>query len=147
MYCDDVPNFISKYRDLHGKCRRGVEGCKDCRRTDLSSVRNIHFTNCCKPWNCAGKLSTGKGDINPRTADYDHCMQGKILSPCHRHGGGRGIGLDVLMMGKMDAMMTRIFGGKGKLGGADGGRLFLLSYVSFAKMVIHLSSSQISCSA
>ena len=94
VYYDDVPNFISKYRDLHGKCRRGVEGCEDCRRTDLSSIRNIHFTNCRKPWNCAGKSSTGKGDIDPRTADYDHCMQGKILRfypdmGTEGEGGGR----------------------------------------------------------
>lgn len=77
VYYDDVPNFIAKYRDLHGKCRRGIEGCEDCRKTDMNSIKNIHFTNCRKPWNCAGKSSTAKGGggIDPRTADYDHCMQ------------------------------------------------------------------------
>eukprot|EP00581_Thalassiosira_minuscula_P016510 CAMPEP_0183719362 /NCGR_PEP_ID=MMETSP0737-20130205/12339_1 /TAXON_ID=385413 /ORGANISM="Thalassiosira miniscula, Strain CCMP1093" /LENGTH=499 /DNA_ID=CAMNT_0025949079 /DNA_START=65 /DNA_END=1564 /DNA_ORIENTATION=+ len=74
IFYEDVPNFIRRYKDLHGKCRRNVEGCEDCRKTDVSLVKNIHFTNCRKPWNCAGKSSTGKGDIDPRTADYDHCM-------------------------------------------------------------------------
>jgi len=80
VYYDDVPNFIKKYKDLHGKCRRNVEGCEDCRKTDMDLVKNVHFTNCRKPWNCAGRSSTGKGDIDPRTADYDHCMQVRRLS-------------------------------------------------------------------
>ena len=91
VYYDDVPNFIKKYRDLHGKCRRNVEGCEDCRKTDLDLVKNVHFTNCRKPWNCAGRSSTGKGDIDPRTADYDHCMQVRRFSSRPdpgRWGGG-----------------------------------------------------------
>ena len=75
IYYEDVPNFIKRYKDLHGKCRRNVEGCEDCRKTDLSLIKNIHFTNCRKPWNCAGVSSTNKGDIDPRTANYDHCME------------------------------------------------------------------------
>ena len=75
IFYEDVPNFIRRYKDLHGKCRRNVEGCEDCRKTDLSKIYNIHFTNCRKPWNCAGKSSTSKGNIDPRTADYGHCMQ------------------------------------------------------------------------
>eukprot|EP00984_Skeletonema_dohrnii_P025686 scaffold14865_cov114-Skeletonema_dohrnii-CCMP3373.AAC.4 len=80
IFYDNVPNFIRKYKDLHGKCRRNVEGCEDCRKTDMSLIKNIHFTNCRKPWNCAGckedEQCTGKNDhIDPRTADYDHCMQ------------------------------------------------------------------------
>lgn len=75
MYYQDVPNFIKRYKDLHGLCRRNVEGCEDCRKTDVSLVRNIHFTNCRKPWNCAGKSSTAKGDIDPRTTEYGHCME------------------------------------------------------------------------
>ncbi len=88
VYYDDVPNFIKKYKDLHGKCRRNVEGCEDCRRTDLDLVKNIHFTNCRKPWNCAGRSSTGKGDIDPRTADYDHCMQVRCRPDPGEGGGG-----------------------------------------------------------
>ncbi|KAL9189634.1 hypothetical protein ACHAXT_009309 [Thalassiosira profunda] len=75
IFYEDVPNFIKRYRDLHGKCRRNVKGCEDCRKTDLSLVKNIHYTNCRKPWNCAGKSSTSKGDIDPRTTDYEHCMK------------------------------------------------------------------------
>ena len=75
-----VPNFIRKYKDLHGKCRRDVEGCEDCRKTEMSLIKNIHFTNCRKPWNCAGSKS-GKGGIDERTADYDHCM--KIAKTWH----------------------------------------------------------------
>ena len=72
----NVPNFINKYKDLHGKCRRNVEGCEDCQYTDLSLVKNIHFTNCRKPWNCRGVSGgTGTGGIDPRTADYEHCME------------------------------------------------------------------------
>ena len=74
IFYQDVPNFIKRYRDLHGLCRRNVPGCEDCRKTSLDLVYNIHFTNCRKPWNCAGKSSTSKGDIDPRTADYEHCM-------------------------------------------------------------------------
>ena len=36
----------------------------------MSLIKNIHFTNCRKPWNCAGSKS-GKGGIDERTADYD----------------------------------------------------------------------------
>mmetsp|Transcript_6430 Transcript_6430/g.10458 ORF Transcript_6430/g.10458 Transcript_6430/m.10458 type:complete len:502 (-) Transcript_6430:2036-3541(-) len=81
IFYDNVPNFIRKYKDLHGKCRRNVEGCEDCRKTDMSLIKNIHFTNCRKPWNCSGckevaEQCTGKNDhIDPRTADYDHCME------------------------------------------------------------------------
>ncbi|KAL7498825.1 hypothetical protein ACHAWT_010788 [Skeletonema menzelii] len=81
IFYDNVPNFIRKYKDLHGKCRRNVEGCEDCRETDMSLIKNIHFTNCRKPWNCSGckegaEQCTGKNDhIDPRTADYDHCME------------------------------------------------------------------------
>jgi len=75
VFYEDVPNFIRRYKDLHGKCRRNVEGCEDCRRTDVSLIKNIHFTNCRKPWNCAGISSMSKGNIDPRTADYDHCME------------------------------------------------------------------------
>jgi hypothetical protein len=78
IFYDNVPNFIRKYKDLHGKCRRDVDGCEDCRKTDMSLIKNIHFTNCRKPWNCAGCKGSkcpGKGNIDPRTADYDHCMQ------------------------------------------------------------------------
>lgn len=46
IFYDNVPNFIRKYKDLHGKCRRNVEGCEDCRKTDMSLIKNIHFTNC-----------------------------------------------------------------------------------------------------
>mmetsp|Transcript_20364 Transcript_20364/g.31878 ORF Transcript_20364/g.31878 Transcript_20364/m.31878 type:complete len:494 (-) Transcript_20364:1778-3259(-) len=81
IFYEDVPNFIRKYTDLHGKCRRNVEGCEDCRKTDMSLIKNIHFTNCRKPWNCAGCKENGgqcsgkNNIIDPRTADYDHCMQ------------------------------------------------------------------------
>ena len=75
IFYEDVPNFIRRYKDLHGKCRRNVEGCEDCRKTDLKLIKNIHFTNCRKPWNCAGELSTKKGSIDPRTTDYGHCTQ------------------------------------------------------------------------
>ena len=75
IFYEDVPNFIKRYKDLHGKCRRNVEGCEDCRKTDLALIKNIHFTNCRKPWNCAGVSSTNKGDIDPRTANYEHCME------------------------------------------------------------------------
>ncbi|EED88875.1 predicted protein [Thalassiosira pseudonana CCMP1335] len=81
IFYDDVPNFIRKYKDLHGKCRRNVEGCEDCRKTDVELIKNIHFTNCRKPWNCAGKGGTQKGYIDPRTADYDHCM--KVIRKWH----------------------------------------------------------------
>lgn len=85
IFYDDVPNFISRYKDLHGKCRRNIEGCEDCRKTDLGLIKNIHFTNCRKPWNCAGmasKASTiqgGKtdppGSIDSRTSNYEHCVE------------------------------------------------------------------------
>jgi len=77
IFYDNVPNFIRKYKSLHGKCRRNVDGCEDCRKTDMSLIKNIHFTNCRKPWNCAGRMGTeaGKGNIDPRTADFDHCME------------------------------------------------------------------------
>lgn len=75
IYYENVPNFIARYTDLIGKCRRNVEGCEDCRKTDLALIKNIHYTNCRKPWQCAGVSSTSKGDIDPRTADFDHCME------------------------------------------------------------------------
>ena len=102
VYYDDVPNFIKKYKDLHGKCRRNTEGCEDCRKTDLDLVKNVHFTNCRKPWNCAGRSSTGKGDIDPRTADYDHCMQVRRLSsrPDPGRWGGGGGEVTLLVGGK-----------------------------------------------
>ena len=28
-----------------------------------------------KAWQCAGVSSTAKGDIDPRTADFDHCLE------------------------------------------------------------------------
>ena len=79
IFYDNVPNFIRKYKDLHGKCRRNVEGCEDCRKTNMSLIKNIHFTNCRKPWNCAGctgeECEGSKHDnIDPRTSDYGHCM-------------------------------------------------------------------------
>ena len=74
IFYEDVPNFIRRYKDLHGKCRRNVEGCEDCRKTDTNLIKNIHFTKCRKPWNCAGVSSINKGDIDPRTTDFDHCM-------------------------------------------------------------------------
>jgi len=78
----NVPNFIAKYKDLHGKCRRNVEGCEDCQFTDLALIKNFHFTNCRKPWNCAGRSGEKGGkDIDPRTANYDHCME--VISKWH----------------------------------------------------------------
>ena len=76
IHYNNVPNFIPKYTDLHGKCRRNVEGCEDCQLTDISNIYNIHFTNCRKPWNCAGRSGTSKGgsEIDPRTTNYEHCM-------------------------------------------------------------------------
>ena len=44
----------------------------------MTLIKNIHFTNCRKPWNCAGckgEGCTGKGNVDPRTADFDHCMK------------------------------------------------------------------------
>ena len=77
----NVPNFIKRYKDLHGKCRRGTEGCENCQTTDLALIKNIHFTNCRKPWSCVGEVSNKTDDlkasaaIDPRTADYNHCME------------------------------------------------------------------------
>ncbi len=75
IYYENVPNFIPRYKDLIGKCRRNAEGCEDCRATDLTLIKNIHYTNCRKPWQCSGVSSTAKGDIDPRTANFDHCME------------------------------------------------------------------------
>jgi hypothetical protein len=48
IYYQDVPNFIRRYTDLVGKCRRNVEGCEDCRKTELALIKNMHYTNCRK---------------------------------------------------------------------------------------------------
>ena len=34
------------------KCRDGHEECEDCRETDISKIKSVHFTICQKPWNC-----------------------------------------------------------------------------------------------
>mmetsp|Transcript_8689 Transcript_8689/g.12825 ORF Transcript_8689/g.12825 Transcript_8689/m.12825 type:complete len:481 (+) Transcript_8689:110-1552(+) len=34
------------------KCRDGHEECEDCRETDISKIKTVHFTICQKPWNC-----------------------------------------------------------------------------------------------
>lgn len=73
---ENVPNFNPRNSDVVGKCRRNVEGCEDCRYTDMALIKNIHYTNCRKPWQCAGISSSDKGEyIDPRTANFDHCME------------------------------------------------------------------------
>lgn len=35
-----------------GKCRDNRDSCSDCRTTDFSLVKSVHFTLCQKPWVC-----------------------------------------------------------------------------------------------
>lgn len=39
-------------KEHKSKCRSMQEECEDCRHTDLSLVRSIHYTECFKPWKC-----------------------------------------------------------------------------------------------
>merc|ERR1711862_671467 len=53
----NIPAFYPGKRDLIGKCRNGREyDCEDCTITDISLIKNVHYTNCRKPWNCAGEV-------------------------------------------------------------------------------------------
>lgn len=39
------PNF-------QNKCRTNEQECEDCRLTELSLVKSVHYTECYKPWRC-----------------------------------------------------------------------------------------------
>jgi hypothetical protein len=41
-------------RDNHGveKCLDGRDSCEDCRETNSSDIKSVHFTLCQKPWIC-----------------------------------------------------------------------------------------------
>jgi hypothetical protein len=38
--------------DEHNKCRTNQKECEDCRLTELSLVKSVHYTDCYKPWKC-----------------------------------------------------------------------------------------------
>jgi len=66
-----------------GKCRNGMEKCEDCMKTSLSTVYNIHHTQCRKPWLCQavaapGGKKPGGGRataLNPDYVNPDHCLE------------------------------------------------------------------------
>ncbi|CAB9526391.1 expressed unknown protein [Seminavis robusta] len=77
------PNFISRKKRKIGRCRNNREFCEDCMITNVSSIYNVHFTQCRKPWNCIG-VGHGGGRIpgqKPASAidtnagNFDHCME------------------------------------------------------------------------
>merc|ERR1712046_167682 len=35
-----------------GSCRDGTNNCEDCRLSNVSIIKNVHFTICQKPWEC-----------------------------------------------------------------------------------------------
>ena len=40
-----------------GECRDGGKTCIDCRLSNISSIKIVHFTICQKPWECFGGTS------------------------------------------------------------------------------------------
>ena len=47
-----------------GKCRNGRDVCEDCPTTNVSSIYNIHYTQCKKPWNCIGTGDSTLGAVS-----------------------------------------------------------------------------------
>lgn len=66
-----------------GKCRNGMEECEDCMKTSLSTVYNMHHTQCRKPWLCQataarGGKKPGQGRATALNTEYvnpDHCLE------------------------------------------------------------------------
>ena len=88
MQYRNIPAFYPGKRDLIGKCRNGREyDCEDCTITDISLVKNVHYTNCRKPWNCAGEElhknqpKTALG-IDTRTTNITTCY--KVMTKWHK---------------------------------------------------------------
>ena len=61
-----------------GKCRNGLEFCEDCQITPTEQIYNIHYTQCRKPWTCAGQgvkdIGLNQG-IPEDNVIVDHCLQ------------------------------------------------------------------------
>eukprot|EP00543_Licmophora_paradoxa_P008740 CAMPEP_0202454458 /NCGR_PEP_ID=MMETSP1360-20130828/12184_1 /ASSEMBLY_ACC=CAM_ASM_000848 /TAXON_ID=515479 /ORGANISM="Licmophora paradoxa, Strain CCMP2313" /LENGTH=303 /DNA_ID=CAMNT_0049073775 /DNA_START=62 /DNA_END=973 /DNA_ORIENTATION=+ len=71
------PNF-HKNNPKVGKCRNDRDYCEDCMVTDVKKIKNVHFTECRKPWNCVGIGVKGgaKGKaIDTNAGSYEKCME------------------------------------------------------------------------
>ena len=44
---------LRSFQKFRGQCRNGRGyNCTDCRATDISQIKSVHFTMCGKPWSC-----------------------------------------------------------------------------------------------
>ncbi|MGH3056322.1 MAG: hypothetical protein ACRDL7_15215, partial [Gaiellaceae bacterium] len=73
------PGWLANRKDLHGRCRNGREYCEDCMNTSMALIKSVHYTNCRKPWNCAGEVFTkeqpkSEKGIDISNTNFDHCM-------------------------------------------------------------------------
>lgn len=65
---------------MKGKCRdsrNSNDDCEDCMVTPIDSIYSIHYTQCRKPWNCAGEGNLAVNDkrgIPEDNVDIDHCL-------------------------------------------------------------------------
>lgn len=65
----DNPRMPPKGDKYANKCRDGHEECEDCRQTDISKIKTVHFTICQKPWNCR---AFKKGDSLSLCNEFHH---------------------------------------------------------------------------
>lgn len=81
-----APNF-SPRRKKTGSCRNNRGTCEDCRKTNLTDIYNVHYTQCRKPWNCVGigypGGTTPQGRAQGKKADAIDTHAGDYGESCH----------------------------------------------------------------
>ena len=71
------PNFQPTSR-RRGQCRSSQRKCEDCRQTNSTLIKSVHYTQCRKPWNCVGRGVEGGDDgtaIDTGSGNYEKCME------------------------------------------------------------------------
>lgn len=71
------PSFIRRHAKA-GKCRNDLDRCEDCQVTPVEHIYGIHYTQCRKPWLCAGQgvKEVGRKEGLPEdNVIVEHCLE------------------------------------------------------------------------
>jgi hypothetical protein len=71
------PSFLPRHKKV-GKCRNNLDYCEDCQITPMEKIFSIHYTQCRKPWLCAGqggKEIGHKQGIPEDNVIVEHCLE------------------------------------------------------------------------
>lgn len=62
------------------KCKTGEKDCQDCRTVPFEEIKNIHFTECSKPWWCmAHEKNFGRQNSLGGPEAFDSCLKAHRL--------------------------------------------------------------------